>query len=62
MVNASLPAARTGRGTTTQQYDFEDLKKLIHGKLVDKLDLTRLGELEGDQLRREIRLVERSVA
>ncbi|MCH7685198.1 MAG: CpaF family protein [Planctomycetes bacterium] len=57
MVNASHPVARAGRGTTTQQYDFEDLKKLIHGKLVDKLDLTRLGELDGDQLRREIRLV-----
>jgi pilus assembly protein CpaF len=33
------------------------LKTLIHGKLVDKLDLSRLGDLEGDTLRREIRLV-----
>ncbi|MCA9046682.1 MAG: CpaF family protein, partial [Planctomycetaceae bacterium] len=40
-----------------QQLDFESLKRLIHGKLVDKLDLNRLGELEGDTLRREIRLV-----
>ncbi len=30
---------------------------MIHGKLVDKLDLSRLGDLEGDTLRREIRLV-----
>ena len=37
--------------------DFESLKRLIHGKLVDKLDLSRLGDLQGDTLRREIRLV-----
>jgi len=37
--------------------EFENLKRRIHGKLVDKLDLTRIGELEGDVLRREIRLV-----
>ncbi len=37
--------------------EFENLKRRIHGKLVDKLDLTRVGELEGDVLRREIRLV-----
>jgi pilus assembly protein CpaF len=40
-----------------QELDFESLKRLIHGKLVEKLDLTRLGELQGDTLRREIRLV-----
>ena len=37
--------------------DFESLKRLIHGKLVEKLDLSRLGDLQGDTLRREIRLV-----
>ena len=37
--------------------EFEDLKRRIHGKLVDKLDLNRVGELEGDVLRREIRRV-----
>ncbi len=37
--------------------DFEKLKRHIHGKLVDKLDMSRLGELEGEVLRREIRLV-----
>jgi pilus assembly protein CpaF len=36
---------------------FEELKQRIHSKLVDKLDLSRVGELEGDVLRREIRLV-----
>ena len=41
----------------TAQNDFEALKTHIHGKLVEKLDLTRLSDLEGDSLRREIRLV-----
>lgn len=51
---------RTGRAADAQNVQntsFEDLKTLIHGKLVDKLDLSRLGDLEGDTLRREIRLV-----
>ena len=54
----SLSAGRAsfGRGESSQE-DFENLKRLIHGKLVDKLDLNRLGELQGDTLRREIRLV-----
>ena len=40
-----------------KEAEFENIKRRIHGKLVDKLDLTRVGELEGDVLRREIRLV-----
>jgi pilus assembly protein CpaF len=36
---------------------FEELKRLIHSKLVDKLDLSRVSDLEGDTLKREIRLV-----
>ena len=58
---AARPAAsrqsRGGQSRGGEQMDFEDLKRLIHGKLVDKLDLSRLGDLEGDTLRREIRLV-----
>jgi pilus assembly protein CpaF len=50
-----MAASRPSR--VDQQLDFETLKRLIHGKLVDKLDLNRLGELQGDTLRREIRLV-----
>ena len=42
------------RGNST---DFEQLKSHIHGKLVEKLDLTRISELEGESLRREIRVV-----
>ena len=41
----------------SKENSFEELKQRIHSKLVDKLDLTRVGELEGDVLRREIRLV-----
>jgi pilus assembly protein CpaF len=37
--------------------EFETLKRRIHSKLVDKLDMSRVGELAGDVLRREIRLV-----
>lgn len=37
--------------------EFDNLKRRLHGKLVDKLDLNRVGELEGDVLRREIRRV-----
>ncbi len=37
--------------------EFEALKRRIHSKLVDKLDMSRVGELAGDVLRREIRLV-----
>ena len=36
---------------------FEEVKRRIHGKLVDKLDLSRVGDLKGDTLKREIRLV-----
>src|SRR5579863_5742588 len=36
---------------------FEDLKRLIHSKLVEKLDLSKVSDLAGDTLRREIRLV-----
>jgi hypothetical protein len=54
MVNAKFVPPRPGRPTVEQgQTDFEELKRLIHGKLVDKLDLTRLGDLEGNTLRRE---------
>lgn len=37
--------------------EFEQLKQRIHHKLIGKLDLNRVGELQGDILRREIRVV-----
>jgi pilus assembly protein CpaF len=52
----SLPTAPRP-GEKTSSTEFEALKRRIHTKLVDKLDLSRVGELEGDVLRREIRLV-----
>ncbi len=51
------PMPARSRRVESSKDDFENLKKLIHSKLVDKLDLSKLGELEGDTLRREIRLV-----
>src|SRR3954471_18057850 len=53
VLGGSLNGAGGGQG----QKSFEELKRLIHGKLVDKLDLSRVSDLEGDTLRREIRLV-----
>ncbi|WP_339727330.1 CpaF family protein [uncultured Gimesia sp.] len=49
--------AGPGLSNTDPNMAFDDLKRLIHGKLVEKLDLSRVGDLEGDSLRREIRLV-----
>src|SRR6476619_1955559 len=48
-------AARTADSAKAEEFDL--LKRKIHNKLVDKLDLNRVGELQGDVLRREIRLV-----
>ncbi len=49
------PSQANGPGQSNKS--FEELKRLIHGKLVDKLDLSRVSDLAGDTLRREIRLV-----
>src|SRR5204862_7881332 len=57
MASPTMAAPRGARPITAQETNFEELKTLIHSKLVDKLDLSRLGDLEGDTLRREIRLV-----
>ncbi len=54
---ATLPGAGGNRAPRDKEAEFEALKQRIHAKLVDKLDLSRVGELEGDLLRREIRLV-----
>ncbi len=49
------PSARMPE--SSKNVEFENLKRRIHGKLVDKLDLNKVGELQGETLRREIRLV-----
>ena len=52
------PALAAGnRVAEHRQPSFEELKQRIHSKLVDKLDLSRISELEGEVLRREIRAV-----
>ncbi|EGF29695.1 CpaF family protein [Rhodopirellula baltica] len=50
-------AAPPQRPEANRQEQFEQIKRRIHGKLVDKLDLSRVGDLQGDTLKREIRMV-----
>src|SRR5438270_10905464 len=50
-------ASQAGSLDRTSSKSFDELKRLIHGKLVDKLDLSKVSDLQGDTLRREIRLV-----
>ena len=65
LIRGNTPATQTpSRPVTTPaanpraaQKSFEELKRLIHSKLVEKLDLSRVSDLAGDVLRREIRLV-----
>lgn len=54
-MRTSTPAARGGE--PNRQEAFEEVKIRIHQKLVDKLDLSRLGDVQGEQLQREIRMV-----
>jgi pilus assembly protein CpaF len=59
-LGGSLHGGSVAGGTAAERHSnksFEELKRLIHGKLVDKLDLSRVSDLAGDTLRREIRLV-----
>ena len=49
--------AVANRPESTRTSQFEEIKRRIHGKLVDKLDLSRVGDLTGDVLKREIRVV-----
>ena len=40
-----------------KQEEFEVIKRRMHQRLVDKIDLSRVGDLKGESFRREIRLV-----
>ena len=51
-LNTAMPAM----ADQDRAAEFDKLKQNIHSKLVDKLDLSHVGELEGDVLRREIPL------
>jgi len=47
----------SSRAPSTKSNDYDLLKQRIHQKLIGKLDLGRIGEIQGDVLRREIRVV-----
>ena len=49
-----MTTATTSNDSTSE---FSVLKQQIHQKLIAKLDLNRVGDLEGDVLRREIKMV-----
>ncbi len=53
----TLPARPRATGGATNKEEFDNLKRSIHNKLVDKLDLTKVGDMQGDVLRKEIRTV-----
>jgi pilus assembly protein CpaF len=55
-VSSRLGSISQGGGDRSGK-SFEELKRIIHAKLVDKLDLSRVSDLAGETLRREIRLV-----
>lgn len=54
--NSALPVSQVGSDGRSGK-SFDELKRVIHSKLVEKLDLSRVSELKDDVLRREIRLV-----
>src|SRR4051794_7287989 len=49
--------ATASGGNAAGNKSFEDLKRHIHGKLVEKLDFTRVKDLQSDALRKDIRRV-----
>ena len=52
------PANPTSRSSDqSKQEEFEIIKRRMHQRLVDKIDLSRVGDLKGESFRREIRLV-----
>ena len=55
-LNPTTTAANRRSSSLTAE-EFEQLKQRIHNKLVDKLDLTCINTVEGEQLRREMRIV-----
>src|SRR5947208_16789737 len=52
-----LGSTNAGVGGANSGKSFEDLKKHIHNKLVEKLDFTRVKDLNSDALRKDIRRV-----
>lgn len=52
-----MSAGKTLAPGGNSQSEFDQLKLRIHQRLIGKLDLNRIGEFEGDVLRKEIRMV-----
>ena len=53
-----MAIARPGQPLAkNKESTFDELKQRIHAKLVDKLDLSKIGDFEATKLRNEIRLV-----
>jgi pilus assembly protein CpaF len=55
--HGTSPSMSQGPNERQASKSFEELKRHIHSKLVEKLDLSKVSDLAGDTLRREIRLV-----
>src|SRR5437763_13926629 len=53
----SLATGQLMGGAGGGNKSFEDLKRHIHAKLVEKLDFTRVKDLQSDALRKDIRRV-----
>src|SRR5204863_3810646 len=54
---AGSMATAAGGNNAAGNKSFEDLKRHIHAKLVEKLDFTRVKDLQSDALRKDIRRV-----
>src|SRR5439155_1701560 len=55
--SASYAGMSSTTGAANGNKSFEDLKRHIHSKLVEKLDFTRVKDLQSDALRKDIRRV-----
>jgi pilus assembly protein CpaF len=57
MNGASVRGISTAGGSTGGTKNYDELKKQIHARLVERLDFTRVKDLNSDALRRDIRRV-----
>jgi len=60
MVNSTNDDLQSS-ASMTRECEFQNLTQRIHRELVDKLDLSRMGDLQGASLRQEVRLVAEQV-
>lgn len=56
-VGSGIGGSIAGGGSTAASKSFDDLKRIIHSKLLEKLDLSKVSDLQGEVLRREVRMV-----